>query len=979
MLFMSLTTTDLGSQFTLQQGGHLVPFVVVLVALMTAWSTTSTPVLAQQTFQVDSRGDAGDANTGDGSCETTGGVCTLRAAIEEANADGADDTIEFGNVPTTGGFAVISPSSELSVTEKVTIDGTTAPNWSSPGPPVVVLDGNGISGISDDGLDIRSSSASGTSVSALAIVNFPDDGIDILFSATDVQVTYSYIGIDVDGTTPAGNGDVGLSITADGAYVGARVSGNIVGFTVAGRNVISGNGGDGVLIDASNTNLSENYIGTTASGDAAVGNGENGVRVESGTDNDIGFVSSSFLNTYYLGSVISGNTENGIFLSGGTSTVLGNNVGTSADGQSDLPNDTGIAVESDGNTIGPSSSTPARNVISGNTFNGIRLGNGGSGTPANNTTIQYNRIGVTGDASGTLGNGQSSNEAGVRIDLGSDNLITENVIGGNTRGVFIRNDNSLRNFVRSNYIGTNRSFENVGNTGTGVRVDVAPTSSADENEIGGESQGDGNIIGFNDGNGVEVDGEYNDVFRNFIGTNSSGENLGNDVNGVLITGTSVNIGLNEDNGNTIAFNGGDGISIIGANSSFIEGNFIGTNRAGADLGNGVDGIQIVAAQVTEHRIGYGYNSLIPDDVLPPNGQGNAIAYNNDAGISISGSGPPLENEMRGNAIYANGSVGIDLGDDGATENDFGDSDSGANNLQNAPEFEPGQTQYNESSGEVEVRYLVNCNTTECNYGSEGLNIDFYVADNESSGEGRTYLFTDDYPESSATNYRNISFEPPSGVTVTRDDFIVATATDADGNTSEFTITSRQLPVELAGFQAQPSSENVVLTWRTISETNNDRFVIQHQGSESETFARLGEVDGQGSTSETTRYRFATETLEAGTHTFRLKQIDVDGSSSLSKEVTAQIQMQADLTLEAPAPNPVRDQISVSFGVREAQPVQLSVYDMLGRKVATLYNGTPTAGQTQTVKRSVRGLASGRYFVRLEGGAKPVVQSFTVVR
>ncbi|HHP7237349.1 T9SS type A sorting domain-containing protein [Longibacter sp.] len=981
---MSLTSTNLGSQFTLQPGGRLIPFVVVLVAFMAAWSTMSTPAIAQQTFQVDSRGDAGDANVGDGSCETAGGVCTLRAAIEEANADGADDTIEFGNIPTTGGFAVISPSSEFRVTETVTIDGTTAPNWSSPGPPVVVLDGNGISGNVEDGLDIRTEGASGTSVSALAVNNFPDDGINVLIDAADVTVTYCYVGIDVDGTTAAGNGDNGVEITADNAFIGAQVVFSSFGFTAAGRNVISGNGGDGIYVSASDAIISENYIGTTANGDAALGNGQNGVEVNSGTGNAVGYVSSSSLSTFYLGSVISGNSGNGVFLSGGTTEVLSNNIGTSADGMSDLPNSTGIVIQSNGNTIGPASDTPARNVVSGNTFNGIRLGNGGSGTSSDNNTIQFNYIGVTGDASGTLGNGQGIAEAGIRIDLGSDNLMTENVIGGNTRGVYIRNDNSLRNFIRSNYIGTNRSFADLGNSNDGVFVNVDPTVSgnpSDENEVGGESAGDGNVIGFNGDDGVQIAGNYNDIFRNHIGTNLNGDNLGNDDDGVFIGGANdVNIGLSADDGNVIGNNGGDGIEIDDADNVFVEGNYVGTNANGDDLGNTQAGIYIDAgSQANGNEVGYDEGNTIPDDPSPGNGDGNAIAFNSGPGVAISGSGTLVENVVRGNLVYSNGQLGIDLADDGQTSNDFGDTDNGVNNLQNAPELDQSQTQFNQSTGEVEVRYLVNCNTTECNYGGSGLTVDFYLADGESSGEGKTFLYTDQYPSSAATSFRNISFAPPSGVTVTRDDFIVGTATDADGNTSEFTITSRQLPVELAGFKAQPSSENVVLTWRTLSEKNNDRFIVQHQDPESETFARLGEVEGQGSTSETTRYRFATETLEAGSHTFRLKQVDVDGSSSLSKEVTAQIQMQADLTLEAPAPNPVRDQISVSFGVREAQPVQLSVYDMLGRKVATLYNGTPTAGQTQTVERSVRGLASGRYFVRLEGGAKPVVQSFTVVR
>jgi len=986
MSFMSLTTTDVGSHFTLQPGGRLIPFVVVLVAFMTAWPTTSTPVFAQQTFQVDSRGDAGDANVGDGSCETAGGVCTLRAAIEEANADGADDTIEFGNIPTTGGFAVISPSSEFQVIETVTIDGTTAPNWSSPGPPVVVLDGNGISGTSEDGIDIRSAAASETSVSALAVNNFPDDGINILFDAADVTVTYCYVGIDVNGTTAAGNGDNGVEISADDAFIGARVVSSPLGSTVAGRNVISGNEGDGIFVNASNTIISQNYIGTTSSGEAELGNGENGVRVDSGTGNEIGFVSSSFLNTFYLGSVISGNTENGIILSGGTATVLGNNIGTSADGQSDLPNDTGIAVESNGHTIGPASDTPARNIISGNQFNGVRLGEGG-GASADNNVVQYNYIGVSSDASTAIPNGNGSVEAGVRVDQGSGNGIANNVIAGNNaHGIFMRGD-SFSNEIRANFIGTNRTFDDLGNNFDGIRLVTSPSSNLSETEVY-----DQNVIGHNR-YGVYVEGDYHDVTNNFIGTNDNGANLGNSSIGVYVRSTNNNVyvgrstvGGTTQPGNIIGFNGGDGILLSAANNSVVLGNYVGTNDNGTDLGNGRSGINIAATSsgsASENQIGYTYGESLPSDPSANAGNdGNVIAFNGDTGIDIGGSGTAVNNNIRGNSIYQNGAdnmtdIGIDLNRDGTTANDNGndDADSGPNNLQNFPVIN--SVNYNTSSGEVTIDYTVFTASGNADYGSNGLKVDFYAADSEQGGEGKTYLDTQFYNTPSSSKQKVIDLGNFSNVD--NSDFFVATVTDASGNTSEFIGTSRQLPVELAGFKAQPNSENVVLTWRTLSEKNNDRFIIQHQGPESKTFARLGDVDGQGSTSETTRYRFETEALPAGTHTFRLKQVDLDGTPHLSDEVTARIQMQADLTLEAPAPNPVRDQISVSFGVREAQPVQLALYDLLGRKVSTLYDGTPTPGQTQTIERSVRDLPSGRYFVRLEGGANPIVQSFTVIR
>ena len=77
--------------------------------------------------------------------------------------------------------------------------------------------------------------------------------------------------------------------------------------------------------------------------------------------------------------------------------------------------------------------------------------------------------------------------------------------------------------------------------------------------------------------------------------------------------------------------------------------------------------------------------------------------------------------------------------------------------------------------------------------------------------------------------------------------------------------------------------------------------------------------------------------------------------------------------------PVRSQLSVSFGVRDAQSVQLVLYDVLGRRLRTLYDGTPTPGEEVAVQQSVQDLPSGRYFLRLQGSDSPIVRPVTIVR
>jgi len=111
----------------------------------------------------------------------------------------------------------------------------------------------------------------------------------------------------------------------------------------------------------------------------------------------------------------------------------------------------------------------------------------------------------------------------------------------------------------------------------------------------------------------------------------------------------------------------------------------------------------------------------------------------------------------------------------------------------------------------------------------------------------------------------------------------------------------------------------------------------------------------------------------------LRQFDVDGSDERLRTVTARVDLSEAVVLSGPSPNPVRSQLSVSFGVRDAQSVQLVLYDVLGRRLRTLYDGTPTPGEEVAVQQSVQDLPSGRYFLRLQGSDSPIVRPVTIVR
>ena len=136
----------------------------------------------------------------------------------------------------------------------------------------------------------------------------------------------------------------------------------------------------------------------------------------------------------------------------------------------------------------------------------------------------------------------------------------------------------------------------------------------------------------------------------------------------------------------------------------------------------------------------------------------------------------------------------------------------------------------------------------------------------------------------------------------------------------------------------------------------------------------------GTTTESVSYRYTVDRkLETGTHRFRLKQKDLDGSTSLSDVVTVDVTMDGALSLSAPVPNPVTETATISFGVREATETTMSVYNVLGQRVKTLYQGTPQAGEMNEVTFDADAMPSGVYFVRMQADGQTRTERLTVVR
>ena len=187
-----------------------------------------------------------------------------------------------------------------------------------------------------------------------------------------------------------------------------------------------------------------------------------------------------------------------------------------------------------------------------------------------------------------------------------------------------------------------------------------------------------------------------------------------------------------------------------------------------------------------------------------------------------------------------------------------------------------------------------------------------------------------------------------------------------------------VPVELSAFDAVADGRAAVLSWATASETNNAGFDVELQ-SPGTAWRALDFVNGHGTTSEARSYSFRVDGLAPGTHRFRLRQVDLDGAATYSPEVEVAIGVAGAFEVSAVGPNPIQRTAALTVAVAEAQAVTVALYDVLGRLVATPFQGTLEAGTAQQVAVDASALPAGTYVVRVSGERFAETQRVTVVR
>jgi titin len=498
-------------------------------------------------------------------------------------------------------------------------------------------------------------------------------------NTTGNTVLGNYIGTGTGGSNALANG-------LSGIFIGNGASGNIVGGTSApARNVLSGNSQYGVIITSNTTGnvVFGNFIGTDAGGSLMVSNAFGGVFLADGASlNIIGGTNAGG------GNVISGNPGNGILIRGSNvvnNTVQGNFIGTDATGMNPLPNTVaGVTIDtgSSSNLIG-GTVAGARNVISGNILNydyGVIIA--GLGTSGNVVEGNYIGLGVNGLTAVPNYFGMVCSAGATNNTFGGTVAGARNVISGNSsEGLRLTDAGTTANVIQGNFIGTDLTGQNaVPNGFAGLTI----YSGATSNLVGGTSASARNIISGNDTYGVVVANagtSGNLIEGNYIGPGSNGVSAVPNSSGILFSAGATNNtlgGTNAAAANLISGNGSYGVFLSdpGTSGNFVLGNLIGTDVTGTNaLGNGTASYYGANVELQSAASGNFIGGVTP-------GARNIIAFSSVKGVLLFGAST-TNDAIRGNFIFGNTNLGIDLGNVGITLNHTGFL-AGPNDLQNYP-------------------------------------------------------------------------------------------------------------------------------------------------------------------------------------------------------------------------------------------------------------------------------------------------------
>ncbi|MGB8798244.1 MAG: hypothetical protein WCC70_11890 [Candidatus Aquilonibacter sp.] len=442
--------------------------------------------------------------------------------------------------------------------------------------------GNVISGNAGNGISFHGSSGNvvvanriGTNRAGTSAVANSGNGIWLTTAATGNEIGGT---IYTDAATGETNNPTGNKGTVPAVFIVPPLG-----------NLISGNARNGVLIDtlSINNTLNGNFIGTNASGEAAIGNGADGVLITgAGLNALIGCLANQNPFVYY--NVISGNVGNGLHITSSNNvTVQGNFFGIDADNSMALANNgDGILIDGSSQNTQVGGVIPLGNVSAGNAKNGIEV----AGTASGFTT--FNTFGGLLAFKTAVPNG---NDGVLITATGGNQLVRTNVLSGNAANGLEIGGNASGVTVDPNIMG----LDTIGNSlmpngNDGLLID----GTANNNTIGGYNVSviPQNTFSGNKGYGIAIAGQAyaNQIFNSYVGTNVLGLTaLANQLGGIYVGGSATNdlIGgtstsQTQPSKNIISGNGGYGVTLdAGTSNISVIGNYIGVNLYALSLPN----------------------------------------------------------------------------------------------------------------------------------------------------------------------------------------------------------------------------------------------------------------------------------------------------------------------------------------------------------------------------------------------------------
>ena len=198
------------------------------------------------------------------------------------------------------------------------------------------------------------------------------------------------------------------------------------------------------------------------------------------------------------------------------------------------------------------------------------------------------------------------------------------------------------------------------------------------------------------------------------------------------------------------------------------------------------------------------------------------------------------------------------------------------------------------------------------------------------------------------------------------------------NASNFSVTVSPLPVELVSFDAHMNGNSVQLNWITATEVNNNGFEVE-RSINSGVWEKAGFIKGAGNSNSSKYYSFNDYNIsKAGKYSYRLKQLDVDGSFKYSNTVQVNNSAPMSFSLMQNYPNPFNPSTTISYALPEAGNATLKVYNILGKEVATLVSEYKPAGN-YSLQFNGSNLESGVYLYKLESGNYSAVRKFILLK